>query len=89
MTPATREALVQVDRILHEAGWDQPEESDVVAPDLSEIEDQLESLSRTQYWQELCKLIGEFYQKAHFGLEEGSPPAATTSADKVSRDAGV
>jgi hypothetical protein len=70
MTTATRDALLQVDKILHDAGWD--EESDGSVSDVSE---QLEELSHTNYWPEICTTIREYYRKA--GRDRASHSSST------------
>jgi hypothetical protein len=67
MTTATRDALLKVDKILHDAGWGESDAS------LSEVSQQLERLSRTNYWPELCTTIREYYRKAYRESDEASP----------------
>ena len=69
MTTATRNALLKVDKILHDAGWDESETDD----SLSEMSQQLERLSRTNYWGELCTTIKEYYRKAYHEAPPKNP----------------
>lgn len=65
MTTATKEALTQVERILHDAGWDEANTTAQPPADLAEISQQLERLSRTPYWPELCSTIRAYFHKVN------------------------
>ena len=67
MTRATYDAIVTVDKILHDAGWDESDDS------LSEASQQLERISRTSYWGELSRTIKDYYRLASQGIDESSP----------------
>jgi hypothetical protein len=62
MTKATREALIRIDQILHEAGWDEPSSKEEPSPrlvDLARLRQTHEKLVRQDHFDIPRAILGE------------------------------
>ncbi|HTU90899.1 MAG TPA: hypothetical protein VMF69_12550 [Gemmataceae bacterium] len=62
MTNATREALIRIDQILHEAGWDRPSSAQQLSPplvDLARLRQAHETLVRQDHFDIPRAILGE------------------------------
>jgi hypothetical protein len=62
MTEATRNALIHIDQILHEAGWDQPSSREELSPhlvDLARLRQAHETLVRQDHFDIPRAILGE------------------------------
>lgn len=78
MTEATREALLRIDQILHEAGWDQPSSAQEPSPRLVDME-------RLRHVHEML------VRQDHFDIPRailGEPITVEQFAEKMAADEG-